>query len=171
MARRCATSAKSLACWVPLSTPHVRGKNELLVEVITRGTRFFNGVVVDADAAGGSAKDRLHHLVNGHVQVVIGHIDESRTFLFESRFLPADDRRQIIEMRDSYEAAYRQAIRDGIDEGSFAEDIDPGMTAIFILSVLNALIRWYRPSGDRDADEIAAEMWAFIEKGVVGSGA
>jgi AcrR family transcriptional regulator len=150
---------------------HVRGKNELLVEVVTRGTRFFNGVVVDADAAGGSAEDRLRHLVNGHVQVVIGHIDESRTFLFESRFLPADDRRQIIEMRDSYEAAYRQTIRDGIDEGSFAEDIDPGMTAIFILSVLNALIRWYRPTGDRDADQIGAEMWAFIGNGVVGSGA
>ncbi|MCP4308530.1 MAG: TetR/AcrR family transcriptional regulator [bacterium] len=148
---------------------HVRGKNELLVEVIARGTRFFNGVVAEAEAAGGSAKDRLRRLVSGHVQVVVGHIDESRTFLFESRFLPAADRGRIIEMRDDYEAAYRQAIRDGIDEGSFAADIDPGTTAIFILSILNALIRWYRPSGDRDADAIGAEMWAFIENGVVRS--
>ena len=149
---------------------HVRGKNELLVEVVTRGTRLFNGVIVDAEAAGGSAKDRLRNLVSGHVRVVIGHIDESRTFLFESRFLPTPDRGRIVEMRDSYEAVYRKAIRDGIDEGSFAADIDPGMTAIFILSILNALIRWYRPSGDRDADDIGSEMWAFIENGVVRSG-
>lgn len=146
---------------------HVRGKNELLVEVIGRGAAFFNGVVAEAKRSEGSAVDRLQQLVSGHVHVVVGHIDESRTFLFESRFLPEADRQKIIEMRDAYEKTYRETIRDGIDEGSLAAGVDPGITAIFILSVLNALIRWYRPSGDRDADQIAAEMWSFIAGGIV----
>ncbi len=147
---------------------HVRGKNELLVEVIGRGAEFFNEVVAAANETDGSAVDRLRDLVYGHVRVVVGHIDEARTFLFESRFLPTGDRLKIVEMRDAYEAAYRQTIQDGIDEGSIAPDIDPGITAIFILSVLNALIRWYRPSGERSADETAAEMWSFIENGISG---
>ena len=150
---------------------HVRGKDELLVEIIGRGARLFNGVVDTANEAGGPATDRLRHLVYGHVDVVVGHIDESRTFLFESRFLKTEDRLRIVEMRDAYEAVYRETIQQGIDEGSIDRSVDPGITAIFILSILNALIRWYRPSGDRAATDISAEMWSFIETGIAGTAA
>ena len=146
---------------------HVRGKSELLVAVIERGAEFFNGVVADAMESEDAAVDRLRRLVEGHVEVVVGHIDESRTFLFESRFLPDDDRRKIVEMRDAYEKAYRDVIRAGIAEGSLSPKLDPGIAAIFILSVLNALIRWYRPHGGRNAEEIAAEMWSFVSTGVL----
>lgn len=148
---------------------HVRGKNELLVEVVGRGADMFNNVVANAERAGGSATDRMRALVYGHVGVVVGHIDESRTFLYESRFLPEADRQRIIEMRDAYETAYRRTIQAGIDEGVFSDNADPGITAIFILSVLNALIRWYRPSGQRSAEDISAEMWSFVRGGITGA--
>lgn len=146
---------------------HVEGKNELLVEVIGRGAEFFNGVVADATTGDGPAVDELRKLVYGHVHVVVEHIDEARTFLFESRFLPEADRRKVVAMRDSYEAAYRSAIERAEEEGSLIPGIDAGMTAIFILSVLNALIRWYRPSGKRRPDAIAMQMWAFIAGGIL----
>ncbi len=76
---------------------------------------------------------------------------------------------RIVEMRDAYEAAYRHTIQDGVEEGVFSSEVDPGITAIFILSVLNALIRWYRPSGDRSAEEISAEMWSFVRDGITGA--
>ena len=149
---------------------HVQGKNELLVEVIRRGAEFFNGVVASATGGADPAIEQLRLLVFGHVAVVVGHIDEARTFLFESRFLEEADRLRIVEMRDAYEAAYRNVIQRGIEEGSIGPDVDAGITAIFILSVLNALIRWYRPSGSRGADEIAAEMWSFISNGIAAEG-
>ena len=150
---------------------HVQGKNELLVEVIRRGADLFNGVVARASSSEEPAIGQLLKLVYGHVDVVVGHIDESRTFLFESRFLEEKDRLQILEMRDAYETAYRRVIQRGIAEGSITDEVDAGITAIFILSVLNALIRWYRPSGSRTADEIAGEMWSFISKGILAGGA
>lgn len=150
---------------------HVAGKNELLVEVIRRGADFFRGVVTSAMSGDAPAIEQLRRLVFGHVGVVVGHIDESRTFLFESRFLEEADRRKIVEMRDDYEEAYRHVISSGIAEGSISRGIDPGMTAIFILSVLNALIRWYRPDGNRSAEDIAEEMWAFISNGIAVRGA
>lgn len=149
---------------------HVQGKNELLVEVIGRGAGMFNQVVVDADAAGGSARDRLRRLVHGHVITVVANIDEARTFLFEARFLPKKERAQIVAMRDDYERAYRETIEAGIAEGSFAPNLDPGLTAIFVLSVLNALIRWYRPSGERSAEEIATEIGRFVASGILAEG-
>jgi len=149
---------------------HVQGKNELLVEVIGRGAGMFNQVVIDAYAAGGSARDRLRRLVHGHVITVVANIDEARTFLFEARFLPAKERAQIVAMRDDYERAYRETIEAGIAEGSFTPNLDPGLTAIFVLSVLNALIRWYRPSGERSAEEIATEIGRFVASGILAEG-
>lgn len=149
---------------------HVQGKNELLVEVIRRGADLFNDVVARATNLDEPAIEQLRQLVYGHVGVVIGNIDESRTFLFESRFLEDKDRLQIVEMRDAYEAAYRSVIQRGIKEGSIAGDVDAGISTIFILSVLNALTRWYRPSGSRSADEIAGEMWSFISNGILAGG-
>lgn len=147
---------------------HVRGKNELLIEVVGRGADLFNAVVAEAGVGRDSAVARLRRMVYGHVDVVASHIDEARTFLFESRFLPEEDRRSIVAMRDAYEKAYRDTIRAGVAEGSLAPSIDPHMTAIFILSVLNAMIRWYRPSGAWTAGDIASEMWAFIAGGILG---
>lgn len=149
---------------------HVSGKNELLIEVVERGARLFNAVVDEAAETNGSAVDRLRQMVYGHTHVVIGHIDEARTFLFESRFLPEADRAKIVAMRDAYEKAYRDTIQEGVGDGSLTEGRDPGMTAIFILSVLNALIRWYRPAGARTADDIADEMWAFFADGILEEG-
>lgn len=145
---------------------HVDGKNQLLVEVISKGAALFGQVVVDATAAGGSAEEQLRNLVTGHVRVVVGHLDEARTFLNEARFLPPDDRKRIIAMRDDYQSAYRAVIAAGVAEDSFAPDLDPAVTAIFILSVLNAMIRWYRPCGRRSAVEIADQMCAFIANGL-----
>jgi TetR/AcrR family transcriptional regulator, cholesterol catabolism regulator len=146
---------------------HVRGKNELLIEIVGRGAGFFNAVVEEANQVDASAVERLRRLICGHVHVVIGHLDEARIFLFEARFLPEGDRQKIVAMRDAYEKVYRDTIRAGIGDGTLAPTMDPGMTAIFILSVLNALIRWYRPSGDRTEEEIAAEMWSFISNGIL----
>ena len=149
---------------------HVRGKNELLIEIVERGATLFNAVVTEAAESDGSAVDRLRQMVYGHIHVVIGHIDDARTFLFESRFLPDTDRAKIVAMRDAYEKAYRDTIREGIAGGWVTAVRDPGLTAIFILSVLNAVIRWYRPSGERTADDIADEMWAFFAGGILEGG-
>ena len=146
---------------------HVSGKNELLIEIVGRGAELFNAVVAEAAQGSDPAVARLRRMVYGHVRVVVDHIDEARTFLFESRFLPDADREAIVAMRDSYEQAYRETIRSATAEGDLAADIDPGMTAIFILSVLNALIRWYRPSGSRAGRDIADEMWSFISNGIL----
>lgn len=149
---------------------HVRGKNELLVEIVGRGADLFDAAIAEAALAGGAAVTRLRRMVYGHVDVVAGHLDEARTFLFESRFLPEEDRRKIVAMRDAYEKAYRDTIREGVIEGSLGPSLDPDMTAIFILSVLNAMIRWYRPSGARAASDVADEMWSFISGGILREG-
>jgi hypothetical protein len=54
-------------------------------------------------------------------------------------------------------------IREGIEEGSIGEDVDPKTTSIFILSILNAIERWYDPRGQIDRDALVDRLTSFVE--------
>ncbi|HEX6946553.1 MAG TPA: TetR family transcriptional regulator, partial [Acidimicrobiia bacterium] len=52
-------------------------------------------------------------------------------------------------------------------DGSFGPDVDK-IDAIFILSVLNALERWYHPDGPVDRESLVRRILRFIEDGLRG---
>jgi hypothetical protein len=63
-------------------------------------------------------------------------------------------RSRVVESRDAYEMMFRSVIGEGVDAGEFRADVDPKIAAIFVLSILNALERWYRPGGELNRDQI-----------------
>lgn len=145
---------------------HIDGKNELLIEVIRRGGSMFQELADEVLADEADPIEQLRLLIRGHVRIIVDHLDEARTFLNEARFLPPDERIVVLEMRDRYERTYRQVIEQGVAGGVFRADRDPALMAILILSLLNALNRWYRPGGPNDPDEISERMYEFVTNGI-----
>ncbi|MEX2133928.1 MAG: TetR/AcrR family transcriptional regulator [Acidimicrobiia bacterium] len=133
---------------------HIDSKEDLLVEVVDEGARLFLDSAEKAMAVDGTAGERLSALIAGHVDVVLDHQDVVRTYLNEARMLDEGHRSRVVESRDAYETMFRSVIGEGVDSGEFRTDVDPKIAAIFILSILNALERWYRPEGDLDRDRI-----------------
>ena len=117
-------------------------------------------------AAGGTATDRLKALIAGHVAVVVDNIDVSRTFLNEARMLDGAHRSRVLAARDHYEEAFRAVIRDGVVGGSFREDVEPKTTTILILSMLNAIERWYHPKGELSRDALIERVTEFSLDGL-----
>lgn len=148
---------------------HVESKQDLLVEVVEEGARLFGASAERALALGGTPRERLQALIAGHVDVVLDNLDVARTFLNEARMLDAGHRRRILEARDHYERVFRQVLAEGAGEGSFRPGLDPKTTTIFILSVLNAIERWYDPEGRLDRAALVDELSAFA-LAAVGSG-
>jgi TetR/AcrR family transcriptional regulator, cholesterol catabolism regulator len=140
---------------------HVSSKQDLLVEVVEEGARLFEESAERALAVEGTAADRLDALIGGHVGVVVENIDVARTFLNEARMLDAGHRSRIVDARDHYEEAFRGVISEGRGDGSFAASADPKTASIFILSILNAIERWYHPDGPLDRPALVAELTRF----------
>lgn len=140
---------------------HVSSKQDLLVEVVEEGARLFEESAGKALAAEGTPADRLDALMAGHVGVVLDNIDVARTFLNEARMLDATHRARIVDARDHYEGVFRAVLEEGQADGSFGSAVDPKTTSIFILSILNAIERWYRPDGELDRDALVAELVGF----------
>jgi len=145
---------------------HVGGKQELLVEVVERGAALFQEAIAAAGPDAGTGAERLRALVAGHLRVVIDHRDEVRTFLEETRSLDPSTRRRILAARDRYEAAVRDIIAAGAADGSFRADAAPVLDGIFVLSILNAVERWYDASGPIGPEELAARIVRFVEDGI-----
>lgn len=141
---------------------HVESKQDLLVEVVEEGAALFEASANRASANGGSPADRMRTLISGHVDVVLDNLDIARTFLNEARMLDTVQRRRVLSARDHYEEAFRSAIRDGIADGSFRSDLDAKTSSIFILSILNAIERWYRPHGELDRQALVAQLDDFV---------
>lgn len=137
---------------------HVGSKQELLLAVIEKGSRFFEQVADAAEAASGSAADRVAVFVHGHLDVVLDHRAEVRTFLNEARFLEPDDRSGAVALRDAYEGRLRGLLREGMADGSFAEDLDVPLASITVLSILNSVERWHRDTGRFGRGELAESL-------------
>jgi AcrR family transcriptional regulator len=145
---------------------HIESKADLLVEVVEQGGALFQAAADRAEGGGGSGAEQLAALVEGHLDVVLDHIDEARTFLYEADALEEEHRRRVLAARDRYEAAFRRVLAAGSEDGSFRADLDSPTAAIMILSVLNAVERWYRPGGRLDRRQLAKEIMRFCQSGV-----
>ncbi len=133
---------------------HIDSKEDLLVEVVDEGARLFLDSADQAMAVHGTAGERLRSLIAGHVDVVLDHQDVVRTYLNEARMLDEGHRSRVVESRDAYEMMFRSVIAAGVNAGEFRADVEPKIAAIFILSILNALERWYHPDGELNRDRI-----------------
>lgn len=147
---------------------HVRSKEDLLVDVVQRAADLFEAAAEAAMAVPGSGRTRLRALIRGHVDVLLDHVDEARTFLYEARSLDEPHRRRILDARDSYEAKFRRILQRGAADGSFRPDLDPVVAGILLLSVLNSVDRWYRPEGRLDRAQLVEAILEFTLGGIAG---
>ena len=145
---------------------HVSSKEDLLLEVVRRAELLFNESARQAIRTTSGEASRLRALIAGHIRVILDHRDEASTFLHEARALDERYREAVTAARDGYERIFRRVIAAGVDSGEFDRRVDPVTAGIFILSMLNAVGRWYRPEGRLGPDELAREMWDFISSGL-----
>lgn len=145
---------------------HIGSKAELLVEIIEEGAELFQQLADDVLASGSGPVDQLRALIAGHVTVLTANIDRATTYLNEARHLPGPAREHVLAMRDRYEHAFRTVLDAGVRAGAFRADVDTRASATFVLSLLNALDRWYRPDGPDSPEVVAARLFAFVMEGI-----
>jgi TetR/AcrR family transcriptional regulator, cholesterol catabolism regulator len=144
---------------------HVTSKQDVLWSIVeTTASRFEAAAeAIEAADPGGAAFGRgvyLIALVRAHVGVVTDDIERASVFVHEWRALQGARRDDIAARRDAYEARFRAVIADGVRTGAFHQ-VDPIVTAAFILTALNGLVGWYKPDGRLSARAIA-DMFADL---------
>jgi TetR/AcrR family transcriptional regulator, cholesterol catabolism regulator len=87
-------------------------------------------------------------------------------FFSDFRSLNPERQEAIIRERDRYDQLLRGLIVEGQSEGVVCPDLDPKVTALGILGMVNWIYQWYHPGGGRSAHAIAEEYADLAVAGV-----
>jgi AcrR family transcriptional regulator len=109
--------------------------------------------------------ERLAALIREHVRVMTETLEGS-TLAFEVTALGPARQAEIIAGRDSYEAALRGIVADGVRRGDFRA-VDPKITAFAILGAVNWIARWYRPDGALPPAELGRRFADHLVRGLL----
>ena len=93
---------------------HISSKQELLYEIVLRGSEEFLGAARAAIAAGGSASAQLRALMRRHLAIVAASRPRAVVHFHEWRHLEPARQAEILRRRDEYEGYVRQIIRAGM---------------------------------------------------------
>lgn len=77
----------------------------------------------------------------------------------------AEFREEAMRLRDEYEGLLRQIITEAVANKSFRE-VGIGTTSRAVLSLLNWMVRWYKPGTGASAEQLAAEYFELLAGGL-----
>ncbi len=135
-------------------------RDSLLLEVHNEGMARIKATA----AFKGSALERLEFLIRGHIEFLCANLAKSTVYLNEIVRLPSGERNKLFGVH-SYRDEFAAVFEAGQREGLIASHLDSKLSAQAILGSLNAVYRWYRPSGPRNLKKLADHYVETILQG------
>lgn len=163
-----ATSVQDIAQALGLSKAalyhHFRGKEEILLEI---SLLALEGLLRAGEEAlrVEDPKEALLRFMEAHAR----YLEENYAFfvgmLQGMQSLSPENRARTVVLRDRHEANLREILRRGVAQGAF-RPVDVALAGRAVLSMLNWMIRWFRPGGPLRAEEVARGYFDLILKGL-----
>jgi AcrR family transcriptional regulator len=136
---------------------HIPSKEAVLWSIVEEAADRFQAVVGPIAALPRPAPERLRAMVHAHVDVLASGLERASVYLFEWTFLAPERRERSARSRAAYQALFERVIAEGQAAGELAA-ADGRLAAIFLLSAMNGLPRWYRPDGPLGAAAVAGQF-------------
>jgi TetR/AcrR family transcriptional regulator, cholesterol catabolism regulator len=144
---------------------HISSKQELLYQIVLRGSEQFLRAAHATLSEGGPARAQLLRFMGRHLAIMSESTPRAIVHFHEWRHLEPAHQAVIRARRDEYEGTLRQIIRGGVASGEFAPN-DERHISLLVLSLLNWTYQWYRPGGTWNADDLAEQFYAVLMRGL-----
>ena len=136
---------------------YIRGKTELLYEIMKYGLEELGREVLVPAAEIADPEERLRFVITTHARIVTRGDGVVTILVDEARALTPAQNRNVVRMKRKY----IDCLRDTLDEmkklGKL-RGVDTTVAAFSITGAINWLSRWYRPGGALSAEEIAWQI-------------
>ena len=144
---------------------YIEAKDDLLWAIISGAMERLDGAVRPILEGPDPIPERLTRAIAAHLAFASQHGDQLALIQIELRALAPDRRTLLVEQRDAYEAAWREALLQGVADGSI-RPLDVRLASIAILSVCNWFTQWYRPDGPLEVPAIGREFAGLFLDGL-----
>jgi len=141
-------------------------KDELLVELHETLMTVVISRHLDRLQAGRlGPREELRAMMRDVIGLMDSHPGHLRIFFESYRELPSDARTSVAAQRSRYQQMVADVISAGKEIGEFG-DVDPDLTSLAVLSLVNWTYQWFRRSGPLTTDEVADHFWSMLLNGI-----
>ncbi|MET8181538.1 TetR/AcrR family transcriptional regulator [Streptomyces sp. NPDC005336] len=137
---------------------HIDGKETLLLEIIEQGIAEYIDEATRALAGNDDSEARLRALIRAHLDVVVRGPRTTKIVFHQWRYLGEQNRAHVRRRRHEYEDIFIQVVQAGVDDGSFAADLDVRTAVRSVLGSLNWTPEWLRTDGADPIDVVAQRL-------------
>jgi len=143
-------------------------KEVALEEVCLRGVEVFLEAAIAIAAAPDTARNKIQHIIKGHLSPLLDRRPYVRTFINERQYLPTESRRRIGRLSRAYERLIEDILKSGVRNREFRRDLDCRLAALALLGMINAVAAWYGKEPKATVDRIAAQYARLYLGGIGG---
>ncbi len=144
---------------------HIKGKEDLLWEIAIDAIDAFFGALTPILALDLPANEKLRQAMIAHMHVIASHLGGAAVYFDEWRHLTDPRRTEFVARRDAYEQLFRDLIHQGTEEKSF-RTIDERLATLHVLGAINAIRRWYNPSGRLSEEAVVSAIADMVLNGL-----
>lgn len=145
---------------------HIKGKDELLYEIIMSALDLYLGSLRGIVIYGRPADDAIKEAIIAHMEPIDIQFDYVYVFINEMQNLPEKYRKEADSELENYERLWLKMLEEGKACGLFKPDVDSKMTMLSIFAMCNWTVRWYRPGGKYTTTDLAGIYARNILEGI-----
>jgi len=164
-----ATSMRDLAEAVNLKASslynHISSKEEILRDICFENAQRFLSSMDKVEAMEASAAAKVKALLQLHVRTAMEDATSVTAFNDEWRHLNEPYLTEFKNLRRDYEQRFKQLLRQGMAVGEF-RPVNATVALHTIFSSVRWLYDWFQPGKSRTAEEVEAEVIAFVLAGL-----
>jgi AcrR family transcriptional regulator len=165
------TSMDELAAALQTSKPTLyqffKNKQKLLFACHQHAMDYGEAGLALAEKSKQSGREKLSIFARTYMHGIMTDFGACAVLTDVGSLLP-DDRAKVIDRRARISARTRMLIEEGQRDGSLTV-ADVKLASLFFLGVLNSILIWYRPDGDRTREEIVEGFIGMLDIGLAGS--
>jgi AcrR family transcriptional regulator len=143
---------------------YFKGKQELLFFCQESALKRMLGALEKARRSKMGAAEKLRMVIESHLRCVLDEVEGSAAHL-QTNGLPHRLHHRLVTQRDRYERGIRRLIENGVWSGEFVA-CDASLVTRAILGAANWSVRWFRPEGPLNPENIAREFARYLIRGL-----
>lgn len=142
-------------------------KEALLLALMERAIERSMAAVREAVAGETDALERIRVGLRAHLRLLVSGDDSIYVLIYDWRSLEGEARRQMLKLRDRYEAFWDEMMSEAASSGLAREGVDPILVRLLGFGAVNWVAQWYEPDGPWTPEEIADAVWSYFGFGVI----
>jgi AcrR family transcriptional regulator len=135
---------------------YISSKEDVLFEMLQEVHTAALETVMEAVAVDGNPLEKVHAFVETLARFNAENTIRMGILHHDFRSLSDERRSEIVRERDQYDKILRKLIVEGKDAGLVRDEIDPKITALAVMGMINSIYHWFRPSGPQKPGHVGS---------------